>query len=281
MEKMDTANISGTCQFAIFIAPVERETITKVYRPWSSSLFTYHYIHKCYKVSAGTRCRSQDTTDFILIIMKHPHACLTFVPAAMSIRKTQCCESRDDNRLSETPEPSIVAWVPVALPMVDFNLAQIRRKEYARTYVGHDILQMTSTSEEALDLVVGPLQLGGIHPEDGPNSRHRLENRQMTNFNVSLFLPNPSVSDCSRRWPIRHWSVPRPWCLHRNSTATRSRTGIHADLLIQIDIRSVLLSKFLERAEASRWLLVASFNSFILHDRGHVALVSGSNPVPT
>ena len=42
---MDTANLSGTCQFAIFIAPVERETITKHVWwdqenwPWSSSWY--------------------------------------------------------------------------------------------------------------------------------------------------------------------------------------------------------------------------------------------------
>ena len=52
--------------------------------------------------------------------------------------------------------------------MDDYNHAQFRRKEYAPTNVGHDILQTTSTSEEALDLVVGTPQLGGVHPEDDP-----------------------------------------------------------------------------------------------------------------
>ena len=58
-------------------------------------------------------------------------------------------------------------------PMDDFNHAQFRRTEYASTRVGHEIPQTASTSEEALALVVGPPQPDGVHPQNGPNSRHR------------------------------------------------------------------------------------------------------------
>ena len=77
------------------------------------------------------------------------------------------------SRLFRTPEPSIVAQVLLALSTTDFKHAQNKRQEYASTRVGHDIPQTSSTSDEALDLVAGPSQPDGVHPEDGPNSRHR------------------------------------------------------------------------------------------------------------
>ena len=80
---------------------------------------------------------------------------------------------RDVSRLPETPEPSTVARVPLAHLTDDFKHAQIRRKEYVPTQVGHDTLQTSPTSEEALDLGSGPPQFDGLHPEDGPISRHR------------------------------------------------------------------------------------------------------------
>ena len=55
MEEMDLASLSTTCQFAMFIAPVERETATK-------------------HVLGGQIDRQADTL-----------ACLTCVPAAMTI----------------------------------------------------------------------------------------------------------------------------------------------------------------------------------------------------
>ena len=95
---------------------------------------------------------------------------------------------RDDSRLLKTPEPSIVAWVLLASPMDDFYHAQFRQKEYAWTKVGYDILQTTSTSKETLDLVVGPPQLGRVHTEYGPNSRHELARGQSNNLCVSMCL---------------------------------------------------------------------------------------------
>ena len=63
---------------------------------------------------------------------------------------------REDSRLSETPEPSIVSSVPLSLPMDAFNYVQFGWKWYVLTRVGHDILQTRSRSEKALDLAVGP-----------------------------------------------------------------------------------------------------------------------------
>ena len=63
---------------------------------------------------------------------------------------------REDSRLSETPEPSIVSSVPLSLPMDAFNYVQFGWKWYVPTRVGHDILQTRSRSEKALDLAVGP-----------------------------------------------------------------------------------------------------------------------------
>ena len=88
-----------------------------------------------------------------------------------TIGRVHADRHRDDSRLSETPEPSIVAGVPLALPKDDFNHA--RRTEYASARVGHDIPQTSSTTEEAMALAAGPPPPDGVHPEGGLISRHR------------------------------------------------------------------------------------------------------------
>ena len=91
---------------------------------------------------------------------------------ARLVEFTRTCTA-DDSRLSETSEPSTVARVLLALPTADFKHAQTKRGEYASTRIGHDILQTSSTSDEALDLVADPPQPDRVHPEDGPNSQRR------------------------------------------------------------------------------------------------------------
>ena len=65
------------------------------------------------------------------------------------------------------------AWIPLSLPTIGFKHAHTKQQEYASTRVGHDIFQTSSTSDEALDLVAGPSQPDGTHPEDGPNFLHK------------------------------------------------------------------------------------------------------------
>ena len=93
--------------------------------------------------------------------------------------------------------PSIVARVPLALSTADFKHAQSRRQEWASTQVGHDIPQTSSTREEELDLGADPPESDGIHPEEGPNSRHR---RKL--FAHILHPPSP-----------RNAPTPTPLCL--------------------------------------------------------------------
>ena len=172
---------------------------------------------------------------------------------------------RDDNRLSETPEPSIVSRVPLTLPMDEFNDAQTDGRSMPR----RNLVTLSSRRRPQLRR---RWILSRVHHNSAGSprrwtrcSRHGLKRGQTNNFNVSLFpsTPNPSISGCSGWWPTQHLSVLRPWCLYRSSSVMRSRIGIHADLLIEIDIRSVLFSKFELRAEASRWLLSMGFVQFL------------------
>ena len=126
------------------------------------------------------------------------------------IDQTHMILSHDDNRLSESPECSIITWIPIASTVDDFYYAQFRRLECVWTKIGHDILQTTSTSEETLDLVVGPPQVGGVLPMYGPNSRHGLDCRESGNFSLCLFSPYSVVSICSWRWQSKfHKHRPR------------------------------------------------------------------------
>ena len=128
---------------------------------------------------------------------------------------------RVDSGLSATPEPSIVACVPLFLTQDKFKHAQCRRMEQAPTQIGHDIHQTSPTSEEALDLVVGSPQLGGVHPESGPSSHLGLERQQTFNFSASLCLSTltrPSVIAADGDT----LTVPLPCRLHTANRVKRS-----------------------------------------------------------
>ena len=90
-------------------------------------------------------------------------------------------------------------WKPSSL------FAQFKRKKYAWTWFSHNILQTTSTNGEMLYLLRTHPKVGGVYPEDGPNSQHGLECWQLSNFFMCLFSLNPFVSDCNWRWHTQHW----------------------------------------------------------------------------
>ena len=171
---------------------------------------------------------------------------------------------RDDNRLSKTPECSIVTWVPIASPIDDFYHAQFRRKEFAWTKVDHDILQTKSKSEETLDLVVGPPQVGGVHPVYGPNSRHEIERRQSNNFFLPCafsVLTKLSVTAADGGTPATNGSVKAKSKFHKH----RSRKPLRS-LCVGRWKDSKWYDKFTSCYERSTWNshLKANFTPIIL-----------------
>ena len=73
------------------------------------------------------------------------------------------------------------------------------RKPNDRPTERHGLITTLSTSEEALDLVVGPSPLGGVHPEDGPNSWRGFECRSNLYASPSSFSLTSLDSEFSWR----------------------------------------------------------------------------------